>query len=82
MATGKRWQIHTGQVWRDPDTSDTIRVDEVYASDPFNNNEWRAMVCYTVSDGREPDVVDAKQFGEWVREYNFVLVEQTQEAAQ
>lgn len=68
-------QIHTGQVWFDPDTKDTITVDEVYASDPYDSRDWRAMVRYTVSDGREPDVVIAQEFGDWIKKYRFVLVE-------
>lgn len=80
MATGRQWQIHAGQTWRDPDTGDTIHVDEVWASDPFQNGEWRAMVRYTVSDGRESDWTTAQEFGGWIHKYGFTL-EQTQEAA-
>jgi hypothetical protein len=72
-------QIHTGQVWLDPDTGDTIHIDEVYASDPFSSNEWRAMVRYTVSDGREPDATTATDFGRWIRKYRFTLVENPQD---
>ena len=73
-------QIHAGQVWHDPGTGDNIRIDEVYASDPFCNGEWRAKVRYTVMDGREPDVTDAKEFWRWITDYHMTLVEPQQEA--
>ena len=68
-------QIRRGQVWRDPDTGDTITVDDVHASDTWNNGKWRAMVRYTVSDGRDADVTTADEFGDWIRKYRLELVE-------
>ena len=68
-------QIRRGQVWRDPDTGTSITIDDVYASDEWNNGEWRSMVCYTVSDGREPDMTTATEFGKWIRHERFTLDE-------
>jgi len=73
-------QLHTGQVWRVPDTGETITIDEVYASDVWNDNKWRAMVRYTVSSRDNSDLAIAEEFGAWMRDERFTLVEQ-QEAA-
>ncbi len=74
-------QIRAGQVWHDSGTGDDLRVDEVYASDPFRNGKWRAMVRYTVTDGRDPDVTEAEEFWGWITKYDMTLVEAQQVAA-
>lgn len=69
-------QIHTGQIWLVPDTGETVTIDEVYATDAYNSNEWRAMVRYTISGALEPDLTTATEFGKWIRKHGFTLIEQ------
>ncbi len=73
--TTKYPQIRTGQVWVYPDNGLKIHVDEVLATDVWSSGDWRAIVRYTVMDGREPDAVTAREFGDWIRNYRFMLEE-------